>query len=58
MHGPNVGIPVCFGPTGLPVGVTLVGPQMGDSRLLAIAAACAPVIDTDPEERKRRLWPD
>jgi hypothetical protein len=31
---------------------------MGDSRLLAIAAACAPVIDTEPEERKRRLWPD
>ena len=58
MHGPNVGIPVCFGPTGLPVGVTLVGPQMADSRLLAIAQACAPVIDTEPDERKRRLWPD
>jgi Asp-tRNA(Asn)/Glu-tRNA(Gln) amidotransferase A subunit family amidase len=58
MHGPNVGIPVCFGPRGLPVGVTLVGPQMGDARLLAIAQACAPVIDTEPEERKRRLWPD
>ncbi len=58
MHGPNVGIPVCFGPTGLPVGVTLVGPQMGDGRLLAIARACAPVIDTDAAERKRRLWPD
>jgi Asp-tRNA(Asn)/Glu-tRNA(Gln) amidotransferase A subunit family amidase len=58
MHGPNVGIPVCFGPKGLPVGVTLVGPQMSDSRLLAIAQACAPVIDTDAEERKRRLWVD
>ena len=58
MHGPNVGIPVCFGPTGLPVGVTLVGPQMADSRLLAIAQACAPVIDTDVKERKRRLWSD
>jgi Asp-tRNA(Asn)/Glu-tRNA(Gln) amidotransferase A subunit family amidase len=58
MHGPNVGIPVCFGPTGLPVGVTLVGPQMSDSRLLAIASACAPVIDSEPEARKRRLWPD
>ena len=56
LHGPNVGIPVCFGPAGLPVGVTLVGPRMGDARLLAIAAACAPVIDTDVEERKRRLW--
>jgi Asp-tRNA(Asn)/Glu-tRNA(Gln) amidotransferase A subunit family amidase len=58
LHGPNVGIPVCFGPGGLPVGVTLVGPQMGDSRLLAIAQACAPAIDADPEERKRRLWPE
>jgi Asp-tRNA(Asn)/Glu-tRNA(Gln) amidotransferase A subunit family amidase len=58
MHGPNVGIPVCFGPAGLPVGVTLVGPQMADSRLLAIAQSCAPVIDAEPEERKRRLWPD
>jgi Asp-tRNA(Asn)/Glu-tRNA(Gln) amidotransferase A subunit family amidase len=58
MHGPNVGVPVCFGPTGLPVGVTLVGPQMSDPRLLAIASACAPVIDTEPEARKRRLWPD
>ena len=58
LHGPNVGIPVCFGPGGLPVGVTLVGPQLADARLLAIAAACAPVIDTEPEARKRRLWPD
>jgi Asp-tRNA(Asn)/Glu-tRNA(Gln) amidotransferase A subunit family amidase len=58
MHGPNVGIPVCFGANGLPVGVTLVGPQMADQRLLAIAQACAPVIDTEPEARKRRLWPD
>ena len=57
MHGPNVGIPVCFGPTGLPVGVTLVGPRMSEPRLLAIALACAPVIDAEAEERKRRLWP-
>jgi Asp-tRNA(Asn)/Glu-tRNA(Gln) amidotransferase A subunit family amidase len=58
LHGPNVGIPVCFGDGGLPVGVTLVGPQLGDARLLAIAQACAPVIDAEPEERKLRLWPD
>jgi len=58
MHGPNVGIPVCFGAAGLPVGVTLVGPRMADGRLLAIALACAPVIDTEPEVRMRRLWPD
>ncbi len=58
LHGPNVGIPVCFGPSGLPVGVTLAGPQMADSRLLAIAQACAVVIDTELAERRRRLWPD
>ncbi|HEY1410537.1 MAG TPA: amidase family protein, partial [Rhodopila sp.] len=57
LHAPNIGIPVCFGPSGLPVGVTLVGPRMADARLLAIAAACAPVIDSEPQERKRRLWP-
>ncbi len=57
LHVPNVGIPVCFGEKGLPVGVTLVGPRLADARLLAIAAACAPVIDTEAEERKRRLWP-
>jgi Asp-tRNA(Asn)/Glu-tRNA(Gln) amidotransferase A subunit family amidase len=57
LHAPNIGIPACFGSTGLPVGVTLVAPRMADARLLAIAAACAPVIDTEAEERKRRLWP-
>jgi len=58
LHAPNVGIPVCFGPTGLPIGVTLVGPRMTDERLLTIAAACAPAIDTDAAIRKQRLWPD
>jgi Asp-tRNA(Asn)/Glu-tRNA(Gln) amidotransferase A subunit family amidase len=57
LHVPTLGIPVCFGPQGLPVGITLVGPRMGDSRLLAIAEACAPVIDPDPGERMKRLWP-
>jgi Asp-tRNA(Asn)/Glu-tRNA(Gln) amidotransferase A subunit family amidase len=56
LHAPNIGVPVCFGPIGLPVGVTLVGPRMGDGRLLAIAAACASVIDTDVEKRKNILW--
>ena len=56
MHGPNVGIPCCFGPNGLPVGVTLVGPRMADARLLAIAAVCAPAIDAEAGERVRRLW--
>jgi Asp-tRNA(Asn)/Glu-tRNA(Gln) amidotransferase A subunit family amidase len=57
LHAPNVGVPVCFGPTNLPVGVTLVGPRLMDSRLLAISAACAPIIDTDAQVRKQRLWP-
>ena len=57
LHAPNIGIPVCFGPTGLPVGVTLVAPRMADARLLAIAAACAPVIDTEADVRQQRLWP-
>ena len=49
-------IPVCRGPTRLPVGVTLVGPRLTDARLLAIAKAVAPVIDTDPAARLRALW--
>jgi Asp-tRNA(Asn)/Glu-tRNA(Gln) amidotransferase A subunit family amidase len=57
LHAPNIGVPVCFGSNGLPVGVTLVGPRMGDARLLAMAAACAMVIDTDVEKRKQILWP-
>ena len=43
--------------TTAPVGVTLVGPRLMDSRLLAIAAACAPIIDRDAQVRKQRLWP-
>jgi Asp-tRNA(Asn)/Glu-tRNA(Gln) amidotransferase A subunit family amidase len=57
LHVPNVGIPCCFGPAGLPVGVTLVGKRLSDARLLAIAKAVAPVIDADPKAGLRRLWP-
>ena len=56
MHGPNVGVPVCITEAGLPVGVTLVGPRLADARLLAIAEACAQVIDADPGARVRRLF--
>jgi Asp-tRNA(Asn)/Glu-tRNA(Gln) amidotransferase A subunit family amidase len=56
LHGPNIGIPAGRGPRNLPVGVTLVGPRMSDSRLLAIARALAPVIDTDEPARLRELW--
>ncbi|MGE4046653.1 MAG: amidase [Acetobacteraceae bacterium] len=57
LHGPNVGIPCCRGPANLPVGVTLVGKRLSDSRLLAIAKAVAPVIDADPKAGLRELWP-
>jgi Asp-tRNA(Asn)/Glu-tRNA(Gln) amidotransferase A subunit family amidase len=56
LHVPCVGIPACFGPSGLPVGVTLVGKRYADARLLAIAKAVAPVIDTGAAERERRLF--
>ncbi len=45
LHVPVVGIPAGDGPTGLPVGVQLVGFRYGDSELLDIAAAVAPVVD-------------
>ena len=57
LHAPNIGIPACFAPSGLPVGVTLVTGRLTDGRLLAIARACAEVIDREAEERKKRLWP-
>ncbi|HTJ99048.1 MAG TPA: amidase [Bordetella sp.] len=44
LHVPCVGIPVGKSARGLPLGIQLVGPRFGDSRLLAIAQACAPVI--------------
>ena len=56
LHAPNVNIPVCRGPTNLPVGVTLVGKRLSDARLLAISQALAPVIDTDPGANARELW--
>ncbi len=56
LHVPCVGIPVMHGPKGLPVGVTLVGPRCSDARLLAIATALAPILDTDPQAGLRQLW--
>lgn len=52
---PCVAIPVLRGPKGLPVGIQLVGPRLSDMRLLAIAEALAPVIDTDPDQARREL---
>ena len=45
LHVPCVNIPGATGLNGLPVGVTLVGPRLGDTRLLAAARAIAPVLD-------------
>jgi Asp-tRNA(Asn)/Glu-tRNA(Gln) amidotransferase A subunit family amidase len=47
MHVPCLAIPCIKGPKGLPVGIQLVGPRYSDARLLAVAAALAPVIDAD-----------
>ena len=57
LHVPCIGIPVGRGQKNLPVGVTLVGPRLTDARLLAIAKAVAPVIDSDPKAGLRELWP-
>lgn len=45
LHGPCVAVPAGSGPTGLPVGVQLVGPRFEDARLLRLAEALAPAID-------------
>jgi hypothetical protein len=37
--------------------VTLITGRLTDARLLAIAAACTPVIDQEVAARKKRLWP-
>jgi Asp-tRNA(Asn)/Glu-tRNA(Gln) amidotransferase A subunit family amidase len=41
LHGPSVNIPVTKGPTGMPVGVTLLAPRFRDRQLLETAAAVA-----------------
>lgn len=56
LHVPCVNIPAGRGAHGLPVGVQLVGPRLADARLLAIAAAVAPVIDVEPHASLRELW--
>ncbi|HEV2673033.1 MAG TPA: amidase family protein [Aliidongia sp.] len=55
LHVPCLAIPTTTGSQGLPVGIQLVGPRMSDARLIAIARALAPVIDTEAEERLFRL---
>lgn len=45
LHVPVIGVPAGDGPTGLPIGVQLVGFRHGDAGLLDIAAGAAPVVD-------------
>ena len=45
LHVPCLGIPCIRGSRDLPVGIQLVGPRFSDARLMAIAAALAPLID-------------
>lgn len=45
MHMPCLAIPCIKGPKGLPVGIQIVGARYSDARVLAVAAALAPIID-------------
>lgn len=45
LHVPCVSVPVTRGPHNLPVGIQLIGPRFGEPRLLAAAAALAPILD-------------
>jgi Asp-tRNA(Asn)/Glu-tRNA(Gln) amidotransferase A subunit family amidase len=56
LHAPCVAVPAGRGEKRLPVGVQLIGPRLGEARLLAIAAALAPLIDVDAEAGLRELW--
>ena len=56
LHVPCIAVPAGRGPAGLPVAVQLIGPQMSDSRLLAIAEAISPIIDADPGAALRELF--
>lgn len=47
LHVPCVGIPCTTGPKALPVGVQIVAPRYRDAKLLAMAAALAPIIDRE-----------
>lgn len=50
LHVPCIGVPVTAGPTGLPVGIQLVGPRFSEPRLLAMAEAMAPLISASKTE--------
>ncbi len=43
LHAPCINVPGFLGPSGLPVGLTLVGPRFADRRVLRAAAALGPL---------------
>lgn len=45
LHAPCVSIPGHLGPNEMPVGVQVVGPRFGDSRLMAASRAIAELVD-------------
>ena len=44
LHGPSVNIPTFTGPTGMPIGVTLLAPRFRDRQLLATASTMMAVL--------------
>ena len=44
LHAPCVAVPVGKGQNGLPIGVQIVGPRLGDIRLLEIVEQLAPIL--------------
>jgi Asp-tRNA(Asn)/Glu-tRNA(Gln) amidotransferase A subunit family amidase len=44
LHTPCINVPGLVGPAGMPVGVTLTGPRYEDRKVLAAAAAIAPLL--------------
>lgn len=52
LHVPSINIPGFTGPSGLPIGLTLVSGRYKDARLLAAAQSVATIIDDNPGEAR------
>jgi Asp-tRNA(Asn)/Glu-tRNA(Gln) amidotransferase A subunit family amidase len=46
LHVPCINVPAGHGPAGMPIGLTLTGPRYTDRKILSVAEALAPVIET------------
>ena len=51
LHTPCVNLPGVVGSSGMPVGLTLTGPRYADRKLMAVAAAIAPLLSTPSPAR-------